>query len=63
MDDSTELYREMVLAIPDQRLLARLRREPQRQALMDRAFYSSARLLDREDEDSRITSAVPAWFN
>lgn len=53
MKDDVEHCCELCLATPDQRLLECLRPELRRkQALIDRAFYILARLLDREDEDS-----------
>jgi len=55
MDDNVEFCCELLLATPDQRLLERLRPELRRQqALIDRAFYLIARLLDQQDEDSAL---------
>ena len=53
--DDVENCCELALATPDHRLLNRLRPElRRRQPMIDRAFYTIARLLDREDEDSAV---------
>lgn len=55
MKDDVEYCCELALATLDQRLLNRLRPElRRRQPMIDRAFYIIARLLDREDEDSKM---------
>ena len=58
MKDDVENCCELALATPDQRLLNRLRPElRRRQPMIDQAFYTIARLLDREDEDTAMAKA------